>query len=75
MMYQNELRKAGCLNDKKSLNMELFGEAFMTGKLDIQLLSNVLGGKELSDDLMNLQTEKAEKFAEAAKHYRTNYGR
>ena len=45
----------------------------MSGKLDIQLLSNVLGGKQLNDDLMNLQTEKAEMYADMAKRYKSDH--
>jgi hypothetical protein len=40
--------------------MEHFADSFRTRKLDIRLLSNVLGGKVLAEDLKGMQTQEAE---------------
>lgn len=51
------MRRAGCLDDKYNLNMDLLGEAFHSGRLDINLLPIVLGTKELSSVFDKMQSE------------------
>lgn len=56
LMYQNELRKEGCLDETRTLNMDLLGDAYLRGRLDIKLLSNVLGRSDLADEFKNMNT-------------------
>lgn len=49
LMYQNELKQTGCLGDGNVLNMDKLGQAFMTGRLDLQLLSKALNDSDLTE--------------------------
>lgn len=43
LMYQSQLKEAGCLNDQKELIMDKYREALERGAIDLQLLCSALG--------------------------------
>ena len=55
-MYQHELMKAGCIGENNVLLMSKLGEAFTSGRLDIKLLSNAMGNKDLTEEFTNMST-------------------